>query len=639
MNLKQGWYDFSSRNIPNRKVTTMTTAQLFQSAIDHAGDFSQPVIRKRLRAIIYCRVSTDKQEQDGESLDYQEQKCRKYAELNDIEVIAILREARSGYIHYSLREKLTIARQYIKDGLADMIIVWDLRRFSRNFVHSAMIFEEIESAGGTIVSVSENIDDSLTGRLIRAILAWGAESERAKILEYANRHWQARLEAGLPVATSYPPYGWAWGDEDKTYYVISPEEATVRFSIFHMFVELNMSLRAIAHKLTENGVLTPTLTRNTHEKPTAKITPEEQERITWRGEFLRDGESWTLYSFTSRGLFWTPTTLYDFLKDTKSIGTLTICKKKNTLDERGRLKREPHPQQKIIPNGLPAIVSPLLFERAQRKLKINQIEQSHPPKDPTRFLLKGHVQCGTCGNRMCTHILERKGHEYPYYYCSNRRNKYGQCPDIPYVRADLVDTLVWAECCRMFVRLEVIQARIEQEIEQAVSTLLEGTTGREQMIALQAEIAYAKQECKKYDQGSYTYNLISQDIQAKEEQLARYEEECASSGSIAQATALYQQRCLEFLTFLNVMRGRYEEASFQEIRNALEVLGVIVVIADLPRGEHLRGRGHETTLENLWPRLTITYSPLFAGTGIETGAERKSVAGVHSSGDGRPQNQ
>ena len=74
-------------------------------------------------------------------------------------------------------------------GLADMIIVFDMRRFSRNFVHSAMIFEEIESSGGENVPVSENIDNSLTGKLIRSIMAWSAESERHKIAEYANRRW------------------------------------------------------------------------------------------------------------------------------------------------------------------------------------------------------------------------------------------------------------------------------------------------------------------------------------------------------------------------------------------------------------------------------------------------------------------
>jgi site-specific DNA recombinase len=174
----------------------------------------------RKRAVIYCRVSTDKQEVDGESLEYQESKCRSYAELHDMDVVIVLLEAKSGFIHYSLREKLTIARQFIRDGLADVIIVFDLRRFSRNFVHSAMIFEEIESHGGEIVSVSENIDNSLTGKLIRSILAWSAESERHKIVEYANRRWQTRVEAGLPVGVGRPPYGWDWKDKEKIAHVI-----------------------------------------------------------------------------------------------------------------------------------------------------------------------------------------------------------------------------------------------------------------------------------------------------------------------------------------------------------------------------------------------------------------------------------
>jgi len=89
--------------------------------------------------------------------------------------VAVLKEAKSGFIHYSLRQQLTLARQLVRDHLADVVIVWDLRRFSRNFVHSAMIFEEIESNGGEIISVSENIDNTLTGKLIRSILAWSAE--------------------------------------------------------------------------------------------------------------------------------------------------------------------------------------------------------------------------------------------------------------------------------------------------------------------------------------------------------------------------------------------------------------------------------------------------------------------------------
>src|SRR2546422_6561211 len=247
---------------------------------------------RRKRAVIYCRVSTDKQEIDGESLEYQEEKCRRYTELHDIDIVIVLTEAKSGFIHYSHREKLAMARQLIRDHMADMLIVFDLRRFSRNFVHSAMIFEEIESNGGEIVSVSENIDNSLTGKLIRSILAWSAESEREKIVEYANRHWQTRLEHNLPVGTGRPPYGWKWKDAEKTRYVINPEEATVRFSIFHMFVELDMSLRAIAHKLTEDGILPPAKSRGANVKSTA----------------------------------WNPSTVHMLLTDVANIGILQICK-------------------------------------------------------------------------------------------------------------------------------------------------------------------------------------------------------------------------------------------------------------------------------------------------------------------------
>src|SRR5260370_4281596 len=124
----------------------------------------------RKRAVIYCRVSTDKQEIDGESLDYQEEKCRQYAGLHDIDIVIVLHEAKSGFIHYSLREKLTLARQMIRDHLADVIIVFDLRHFSRNFVHSAMIFEEIESNGGAIASCPHELANSLTSHSIRSIL-------------------------------------------------------------------------------------------------------------------------------------------------------------------------------------------------------------------------------------------------------------------------------------------------------------------------------------------------------------------------------------------------------------------------------------------------------------------------------------
>ncbi len=417
----------------------------------------RPAAPTRKRAIIYCRVSTDRQEIDGESLDYQEDKCRRYAELHDIDVVAVLRETKSGYIHYSFREQLTLARQFVRDRFADTIIVWDLRRFSRNFVHSAMIFEEIESAGGEIISVSENIDNSLTGKLIRSILAWSAESEREKIMEYANRRWQTRIELGLPVGTGFPTYGWEWGDNEKTSYVLNPEAAAVRFAIFHMFVELDMSIRSIAHKLTEDGVPTATMLRNPN---------------------------------TKKGQTWTSATVFDLLKDKENIGILVICKQKNVIGEDGKLKRIPNPNMREIPGGIPVIVSQTMYDRAQRKLATNREEKSHMPYNAEEYLLKGHIYCATCGYKMGPR--EHRGRAY--YFCRKFGNKHNKCPDMTSIRSDVVNEVVWNDCCHLFERLDLIQARIEEEIEHALRNLLEDTEGMERVTALQAALEHARQE-------------------------------------------------------------------------------------------------------------------------------------------------
>ncbi len=554
----------------------------------------QEMIKRVLRAVIYCRVSTDKQEQDGESLEYQEEKCRQYADLHGIEVMLVLKEAKSGFIHYSHREQLTLARQMVRDGLADVIIVWDLRRFSRNFVHSAMIFEEIESAGGEIVSVSENIDNSLTGKLIRSILAWSAESEREKILEYANRHWQKRHELGLPMATSTPPYGWQWGDKDKTYFVLNVEEAAVRRSIFEMFVEMDMSIRQIGHKLSMDGIPCPRDARFMQVEEEGETEEETPKR-------LRP---------------WPVGTISSYLRDVANIGTLVICKKKKVLQEDGTIKGIVHPDQKVIPGAMPPIVSQEMFERAGRKLATNQETKSHRPKDVESYLLASHVFCEMCGNRMQS--VTEKG--IPMYRCNKHMSIYDTPhePHIQRIRTEYLDPVVWEDCCRVFERLSLIQDVLERSIEQSIQNMLEDTRGREMIDALQEELAFALAERNKHPENSYYYKLINQDVIQKEQQLHKCEEEFAHSQNVVKLSGIYRTSIMGFLDFLNTMRGRYHEATFQKKRNALEVLGVRVYAS------------RDTTIRPEWPEIKtrkawLTVSEVSKLTEINEGTLRSAI--------------
>ncbi|MGH2493733.1 MAG: recombinase family protein [Ktedonobacteraceae bacterium] len=404
------------------------------------------------------------------------------------------------------------------------------------------------------VSVSENIDNSLTGKLIRSVLAWAAESEREKINEYANRHWQKRRELGQPMATSTPPYGWQWGDKEKTFFELNIEEAAVRLSIFEMFVELDMSIRQIGHKLTLDGIPVP---REARKEPLTEKEIEENGR--------------------PKLIPWNTGTIHMYLKDPANIGTLVICKKKKVLTGDGKSKRIDHPDMKLIPGGMPAIVSPEMFERAQRKLSTNRETKSQRPRDPENYLLIGHVTCAICGNHMHP-ICEKTTHVYRCNKHISILDANPHCePHVLRIKASSLDQAVWHDCCLLFERLELIQSTLEAEIKNSISNLLEDTTGREQIAALKLAIEHARQEHAK-QQDDYLRSLIAQDIQNKLEQLERFDEECQAAVNIAALTASYQQRVLEFVNFVNVMRGKYHEATFQEKHNALDVLGVRVYV-------------------------------------------------------------
>jgi hypothetical protein len=84
MTAKEELYPFTCHYEPQGKDKDM--AQQAQSIL--LGTMSVavqelPILHQALsqpkRAVIYCLVSTDKQEQDDESLEYQEESCRRYA--------------------------------------------------------------------------------------------------------------------------------------------------------------------------------------------------------------------------------------------------------------------------------------------------------------------------------------------------------------------------------------------------------------------------------------------------------------------------------------------------------------------------------------------------------------------------------
>jgi DNA invertase Pin-like site-specific DNA recombinase len=106
----------------------------------------------------------------------------------------------------------------IERGEADGIIVAKLDRFARSNVGALAAVESIEGAGGTLISVSEQLDASTgAGRFLRTILFAAAQWERERIGEAWHTARSSAVERGIHVSHHVPP-GYVRGPRtnDKT---------------------------------------------------------------------------------------------------------------------------------------------------------------------------------------------------------------------------------------------------------------------------------------------------------------------------------------------------------------------------------------------------------------------------------------
>ena len=122
------------------------------------------------KAAIYCRVSTPSQEEDSTSLENQEKFCREYAAKHGYGIIegAVYWEVHTGTQLWE-RSHLTALREAVRQGQVQTVIADATDRLSRDPVHLGVILSEAEYYGACVEFVSEPLDDTPEGQLIRFV--------------------------------------------------------------------------------------------------------------------------------------------------------------------------------------------------------------------------------------------------------------------------------------------------------------------------------------------------------------------------------------------------------------------------------------------------------------------------------------
>ncbi len=148
-------------------------------------------------AIIYTRVSTDEQAKTGLSLENQEKACKDFAERLGYKVLEVFREEGVSAKTADRKELLRLLNFCrTNKGSVDALIVWKVDRFARRAEDHLTLKALLIKFGVQLLSVTEPIENTNTGRLMETVLAAFAQFDNEVRAERSKGGTYARVEQG-----------------------------------------------------------------------------------------------------------------------------------------------------------------------------------------------------------------------------------------------------------------------------------------------------------------------------------------------------------------------------------------------------------------------------------------------------------
>lgn len=152
-------------------------------------------------AVIYCRVSTKEQVEEGNSLITQERNCREYAEKNNLTIVKVfieLGESAKTADRTELQQLLKFCAD--KKNKINTVISYKIDRISRNTDDYSQIRILLKRYGVEIKSTSEFFEDTPAGRFMENIIA--------NVAQFDNEVRAERSLGGMKQAVLEGRYVW-----------------------------------------------------------------------------------------------------------------------------------------------------------------------------------------------------------------------------------------------------------------------------------------------------------------------------------------------------------------------------------------------------------------------------------------------
>ena len=354
------------------------------------------------KVVLYVRVSTKEQAEEGYSVGAQLEKMRYYCKSKEW---IITEEYVDGGFSGSNMDRPALEK-LIRDAShhkMDMVLVYKLDRLSRSQKDTLYLIEEIFNANGVdFTSMQENFDTSTPlGMAMVGILSVFAQLERSQIAERMMMGKDARAKEGRYLGHERPPIGYDYDPIKGELIPIEYEALQVR-EIYRMFIEENMPILAIQKAM--------------HEKYTNRY-----------GDYGFDS--------TIRNILTNPVYTGRFMY-------------------KGEIYNSTH--EPIIDDETFAKAGELLDLRKKK----NDRRKSAPFKPTT--LLAGLIWCGQCGARLGgdtqQHRYKDKKYSKRFYACYTRKRNPKMMTadfcDMRYIDRDELDAFVWDEILSLSLKVK-----------------------------------------------------------------------------------------------------------------------------------------------------------------------------------------
>ncbi|MBL8548298.1 MAG: recombinase family protein [Hyphomonadaceae bacterium] len=161
-------------------------------------------------ALIYCRVSSKKQEIEGSGKLSQEHRCRQYAATLGVPVETVFGDTKTAGGDFMKRPGMVGVIQHLRANRRKRYIVIfdDLKRFARDTEFHWTLRRTLEKYDAIPYCLNFRFENTAEGRFFETIVAAGGELERHQLGRQAVQKMTARVEQGYHVTKA--PLGYRY---------------------------------------------------------------------------------------------------------------------------------------------------------------------------------------------------------------------------------------------------------------------------------------------------------------------------------------------------------------------------------------------------------------------------------------------